>query len=134
MLQLGALIRHQRRAISVQNRAEFPAYWSGRASVRTHVCAWMPVLHSPALLVRVYISHVHVGPTPLRTMLAPPDRAQGPLALSSLLTYIATYATTDLLLQHPDEHLQHTSETAENTCNIRLKHLQNTRKNLKTCV
>jgi hypothetical protein len=39
------------------------------------------------------------------TMPAQPDRAQGPLAPPPLLTRIATCATSDLFLQHPDKTL-----------------------------
>jgi hypothetical protein len=44
---------------------------------------------------------------------------------------IATCVTSNLLLQHPNETLATYVWNSWNTCNVRLKHLQNTQKHLK---
>jgi hypothetical protein len=70
------------------------------------------------------------APTP-HARPAPPDRIWGLLTPSLLQTRIATYATPDLLLWHLDETLAtYVRNRLINTYNIRLKHLQYTRKTL----
>jgi hypothetical protein len=89
----------------------FLIYYTGSASAQTS--GWTPALHSVSCArastppTQACILQAHEGP-------APPDRSQGLLAPSPLLTRIVTCATPDLLLRNIQmKHLQHMSETDE---------------------
>jgi hypothetical protein len=101
-----------------------PGHPCSHRDARVALCFLCVHLHSMLMLQPAH-------PRPHRPDIA---YAAKPHAFSPLLTRIVACATPDLFLQHLDETSTTYVRNSRNICNLRLKHLQNTRKDLKTRV